>query len=248
VLGTAIGAAAVLVLLMPATPLVGLVLLAAISLGVVALLVRRAEDRRSTGETLERLTTKGYLVLADRVAPALTGTIGHLVIGPGGVFVIETRDQTGRVRIRGEQLIVGRHSHSVASQLRAQVAAVSATLQPILAGTGVQVVPLVCMRYAELPLLTRSVAGIPLLRESQLGPRIGRSATVLDEATIARLGERAEQAMPGSGRHRTTPPAPDTSPPATMPQSSVRLSDATEFTTEPLTLATATLGLPPTQA
>ena len=242
VLGTAIGAVAVLVLLMPATPLVGFVLLAAISLGVVALLVRRAEDRRSTGDTLKRLTTRGYLVLAERVAPALTGTIGHLVIGPGGVFVIETRDQTGRVRIRGDQLIVGRHSHSVASQLRAQVAAVNATLQPILAGTGVQVVPLVCMRYAELPLLTRSVAGIPLLRQSQLGPRIARSATVLDEATIARLGARAEETMPASGRRRSSLGAHDTASPTGTPRSPVRLSDATDVKTEPLALGGPTLG------
>ncbi len=174
VLASAIGAVAVLVLLMPATPLVAFVLIAAISLGVVAALVRRAEDRRSTGETLERLTTQGYLVLADRRSPGLTGIIGHLVIGPGGVFVVETRDLTGRVRIRGDQLVVGGHSHDVASHLQRPGSGRRRGPWPDpRPDTGAAVVPLVCMRYAELPLMHRSVAGIPVLRESQLERRIG---------------------------------------------------------------------------
>ncbi len=199
---SAIAAAAVLVLLLPVTPLVGIVLLSAISLGVAATLVRRAEARRSTGETLEGLGTKGYLLLTDRVAPGLTGTIRHLVIGPAGVFVVETRDQSGRVRIRGDQLVIGRLSHSVASQLRAQVGAVAATLAPILDGTGATVVPLICMRHAEMPLLHRSVAGIPLLRESQLERRISRATRVLDDATVVRLGELADLSMPRTSRRR----------------------------------------------
>jgi hypothetical protein len=202
VLASAIGAVAVLVLLMPATPLVAFVLIAAISLGVVAAMVRRAEDRRSTGETLERLTTQGYLVLADRRSPGLTGIIGHLVIGPGGVFVVETRDLTGRVRIRGDQLVVGGHSHDVASHLNAQVAAVATALGSILDRTGATVVPLICMRYAELPLMHRSVAGIPVLRESQLERRIARSPSALDAGTIARLGELTDSTMPQVARRR----------------------------------------------
>jgi hypothetical protein len=202
VLGTAIAAVAILVLLMPATPLVAFVLISAVSLGVAAALVRRAEDRRSTGDSLERLTARGYLVLADRRSPGLTGTIGHLVIGPGGVFVVETRDHTGRVRIRGDQVVVGGHSHDVASHLRAQVAAVADALGPVLDHTDAEVTPLVCMRRAELPLMHRTVAGIPLLRESQLERRIARSGAVLDSGTIARLGEIADDVMPNVPRRR----------------------------------------------
>jgi hypothetical protein len=202
VLGSAIAAIAVLVLLMPATPLVGLVLMAANVLGVVAVLVRRAEDRRSSGATLERLSGRGYLVLRDRVSPGLTGTIGHLVIGPGGVFVIETRDESGRVRVRGDRLVVGDRSHEVGGQLRAQVAAVTDTLAPVLGDTRVTIVPLICMRRAELPLIGRTVAGIPMLRESQLEHRIATSAPVLDASTIARVTDLVEIAMPARPRRR----------------------------------------------
>ncbi len=240
VIGSAIGAVAVLVLLMPATPLVAFVLIAAISLGVVAALVRRAEDRRTTGDSLERLTGKGYLVLADRRSPGLTGIIGHLVIGPGGVFVVETRNHPGRVRIRGDQLIVGSHSHDVATHLRAQVAAVSATFAPTLAGTRARVEPIVCMRQAELPLLHHAVAGIPLLRESQLAGRIGRASQVLDSATVARLGELADEAMPQVTRRRALAPVPEGADALVEPESSVAIAVPPEpigCTPEPLSLS-----------
>lgn len=202
VLASAVCAIAVLVLLTPATPLAGFVLTAAIVLGVVAVLVRRNEERRNSGATLERLSSLGYLVLRDRVSPGLTGTIGRLVIGPGGVFVIEVRDHGGRVRVRGDRLVVGNRSHEVSNQLRAQVSAVAAALEPVLDGTRGTVVPLICMRRAEMPLIGRTVAGIPMLRESQLEQRIATSAHVLDALAIARLGDLAERTMPVQPRRR----------------------------------------------
>jgi hypothetical protein len=220
---------------------VGIVLIAAVSLGVVATLIRRGEDRRSTGETLERLVTKGYLVLTDRVAPGLTGTLRHLVIGPGGVFVVETRDQPGRVRIRGDQLVIGRLSHGVASQLRAQVAAVSTTLAPILDGTGATVVPLICIRRAEMPLLHRAVAGIPLLRETQLERRIGRSRPVLDDATVLRLGELADRTMPPTLRRRAGHRDGDAQPAwavATERDAATWSQDPSDYAPEPMGLTT----------
>jgi hypothetical protein len=224
VLGTAIAAVAILVLLMPATPLVAFVLISAVSLGVAAALVRRAEDRRSTGESLDRLTARGYLVLADRRSPGLTGTIGHLVIGPGGVFVVETRDNSGRVRIRGDLVVVGGHSHDVASHLRAQVAAVASTLGSVLDPTSAEVTPLICMRRAELPLMHRTVAGIPLLRESQLERRIARSATVLDSGSIARLGEMANRMMPPVIRRRALTPASEPAA-SDVPATDIQVAD-----------------------
>ncbi len=241
VLASAVGAIAVLVLLTPTTPLVGLVLMAAIVLGVVAALVRRAEDRRDSGRTLESLSAKGYLVLRDRVSPALTGTIRRLVIGPGGVFVIEIRDDTGRVRVRGDRLVVGHRSHEVGSQLRAQVAAVATTLSPILDGTRVTVIPLICMRRAELPLVGRTVAGIPMLRESRLEHRIETTAPVLDAPTIARLADLVERTMPVQPRRLLTARPGDASPEADAV--TVQTTDYGDQVMEPVG-ASASLGLP----
>ncbi len=250
VLIAAVAAVAVLVLLMPATPLVGVILIAAVSLGVVATLVGHAEDRRTTGEALSRLPGRGYLVLEERVAPGLTGTVGHLVIGPGGVFVVETREYAGRVRIRGDQLIVGRHSHSVATRLRAQTAAIARALEVELDGTGATVVPLVCIRRAELPLLHRSVAGIPLLRESQLERRIAHSAVTLDEQTIGRLGELADRVMPRSpGRRPAMAASPAMSVPTSpdAPPTPTRTNDALGFRAD-ASPRTKTVAIPSTRS
>ena len=72
------------------------------------------------------------------------------------------------------------------------------------------VVPLICMRRAELPLIGRTVAGIPMLREAQLEHRIATAAPVLDALTVARLGDLVERTMPVQTRHRMTVRAGDT--------------------------------------
>lgn len=210
-LSVAIIATIVLVLLMPATPLVVFVLIAAVALGAIALAVRHAELRRGSPATLEDLGARGYTLLADRRSPGLTGTIDRLIVGPGGVFVVELRDDPGHARVRGDLLVIDRHSYDVVSQLRAQVAAVAATLSPVLDGTGATVVPLLCMRAAELPMLRAEIGGMPLLREHQLVQRIATARPLLGTGTVLRLQELIERTMPPAVRSRSVALAGPTS-------------------------------------
>ncbi len=82
-------------------------------------------DRRVT-EVLN--STRGVEVLHDRRAPDSAATIDHLVVGPGGVYVVIARKDEGRVerrRPRGradEQLYVhGRDCTAVVDGVLAQV-------------------------------------------------------------------------------------------------------------------------------
>jgi hypothetical protein len=178
----------------------GLLLVAAILGGVVAALIRRARLDRDEETTLDDLGTAGYIVLHDRAAPGFAGTVRRLVIGPGGVFLVEMVDAPGHVRVRGDAIVLGGRSLALGPRLQGQLRAVSAALAPQLAVIGVRVTPLVCMRRAELPLFRRSVAGIPLLREARAVRRIGSSPAVLDEATVALVADLARSTMPPVGR------------------------------------------------
>lgn len=89
-------------------------------------------DRRVT-EVLN--STRGVEVLHDRRAPDSAATIDHLVVGPGGVYVVIARKDEGRVerrRPRGradEQLYVhGRDCTAVVDGVLAQVDVVRAAL------------------------------------------------------------------------------------------------------------------------
>jgi hypothetical protein len=197
---TAAVAIGALALLVPTTPLLGLLLIAAILAGVVATLVRHARREHDEHVTLDDLAAAGYTVLHDRVAPGYAGTVRRLIIGPAGVFLVEVNDDAGRVRVRGTGVYVGGRSMALGPRLQGQLRAVSAALAPQLTAAGARVTPLICMRRAELPLFRRHVAGIPLLREPGLVRRIVEAPSVMDEATASWIADLARSTMPAVGR------------------------------------------------
>lgn len=200
VLLLAVGSVVALALLVPTAPLLGLLLVTGILLLAVWVLMRHA--RRGTVErtTLDDLTAAGYQVLHDRVAPGFAGTVRRLAIGPAGVFLVEMVDVAGRVRVRGDGVVVGGRSLALGSRLQGQLRAVSSALAPQLTAAGAHVTPLICMRHGELPVFRRSVAGIPLLREEGVVRRIIAAPSVMDEGTVAWIADLARSTMPPVGR------------------------------------------------
>ena len=69
---------------------------------------RAAEGERRTAELLGPLTAYGFHPLHDRRWPGTAhANIDHLVVGPSGVFVVDTKSWTGDVRVDGEGLWQG---------------------------------------------------------------------------------------------------------------------------------------------
>jgi Nuclease-related domain len=59
---------------------------------------RGAHGERRTARLLRRLTREGYVVFHDLAVPGNTSAnVDHLVIGPSGVFVIDSKQWTGQV-------------------------------------------------------------------------------------------------------------------------------------------------------
>jgi Nuclease-related domain len=59
---------------------------------------RGAKGERRTARRLDRLTRDGYVVFHDLALPGAPANVDHLVIGPSGVFVIDSKQWTGSVR------------------------------------------------------------------------------------------------------------------------------------------------------
>ena len=59
---------------------------------------RGADGERRTARLLDRLTRDGYVVFHDLALPGSPANVDHLVIGPTGVFVIDSKQWTGSVR------------------------------------------------------------------------------------------------------------------------------------------------------
>jgi hypothetical protein len=58
---------------------------------------RGAHGERRTARLLDRLTRDGFVVFHDLAVPGSPANVDHLVIGPSGVFIIDSKQWTGSV-------------------------------------------------------------------------------------------------------------------------------------------------------
>jgi len=69
-----------------------------------------AAGERATGKQLQPLERKGWVVLHD--LPARFGNLDHVVVGPGGVFLLDSKRWSGQVEIEGDRAVVRHHEDS----------------------------------------------------------------------------------------------------------------------------------------
>ncbi len=97
-----------------------------------------AEGERLTGRALQKLPAP-YRVFHDLPMPRSKANIDHVVIGPTGVFTVETKNYKNGVKIKGGRVYgSGRSLSGVVGQARRQAAAMAAK-------TGATVTPIVCV-------------------------------------------------------------------------------------------------------
>jgi hypothetical protein len=149
-----------------------------------------AGGEEHVGRVLAELEREGFRVLHDRGRPGGRDNIDHIVIGPPGVFVVETKRYPGPVRTRGRDLYLkGRRHTDFVEQVQRQIGSVERALNV----TGV--VGVICVVDGEFPWFhSISVAGIPVLPPRRLLDEIrsrptSRTRDEVDE--LARLADRA---------------------------------------------------------
>lgn len=141
------------------------------------------------GAILDSLTAEGYQVLHDRRRPGSRENIDHVVIGPTGVYIVETKHYRGSVERRGGELWVdGRRKTAFIDQVERQIAAVQEALATE------EITGMICFVGATLP---RS--GVPALRgimvlppEALLVAIRSRAVSLSPERTVS-LAAVAEQ-------------------------------------------------------
>jgi hypothetical protein len=110
---------------------------------------RGAAGERRTARLLDPLERHGWAVLHDLAVPASRANIDHLLIGPGGVFVVDSKHYRGRLRLDPSgRLWHGRYS--LAPALRA-VDFEADQAARVLTDPDVVVVPIVAVHGAQVP-------------------------------------------------------------------------------------------------
>lgn len=161
-----------------------------------------AAGERRTAALLAPLERKGWVVIHDRRIPGSRANIDHIAIGPTGVYVIESKNWTGRVVIRSRSLTHNGHRADQAlAQTEREAEAVRVALTPHLAalGLGVGVVPIVCIHRARVerrPFWARTVIdGVVICSGRRLRELLRRGPVVLSAEAIATLAGATEQAL-----------------------------------------------------
>jgi hypothetical protein len=149
---------------------------------------RGAAGERRTAQLLGPLERHGWVVLHDLAVPRSQANIDHLVIGPGGVFVIDSKQYRGRLQLDPSGgLWHGRYP--LAPVLRAVEFEADRAAQ-VLADPQV-VVPIVAVHGAQVPWGKVVVKGVPVVSAGRLPSMLGQLPAVLGPERVAAVASQA---------------------------------------------------------
>jgi hypothetical protein len=148
-----------------------------------------AAGERRTARLLGPLERHGWVVLHDLAVPGSAANIDHLAIGPGGVFVIDSKQYRGRLRLDAVgKLWHGRHP--LAPTMRAVSWAADQTAQ-VLPDPGVAVVPIVAVHGVQVPWGKVVIDGVPVVSARRLPSLLRQLPAVLGPERVAWLADQA---------------------------------------------------------
>ena len=150
---------------------------------------RGAAGERRTARLLDPLERRGWAVLHDLAVPRSRANLDHLVIGPGGVFVIDSKQYRGRLQLDA----VGKLWHGrypLAPALRAVSWEADQAAQ-VLPDPGVAVVPIVAVHGAQVPWGKVVSEGVPVVSARRLPSILRALPAVLGPERVTAVADQA---------------------------------------------------------
>jgi hypothetical protein len=164
---------------------------------------RRSVDAWSTGSRGEIKVARAlgklddrFSVIHDRRIPGSRANIDHLVIGPTGIYVVETKNVRGKVSVRRGELLVNGRKRAYGQQARREAAAVQQVLAHRLADLALDVQPLICfVGDADLPWGASRIDGVPLAYPKAIVKHLKGGPVVLSALQIQELSEICQNGL-----------------------------------------------------
>jgi hypothetical protein len=149
---------------------------------------RGAVGEQRTARLLSPLERQGWVVLHDLAVPGSRANLDHLVIGPGGVFVVDSKHYRGRLQLDPSgRLWHGRYP--LTTVLRAVSFEADRAVQ-VLADPHV-VVPIVAVHGAEIPWGKVVTQGVPVVSARRLPSLLRALPVVLGPERVAAVAHQA---------------------------------------------------------
>jgi Nuclease-related domain len=143
-----------------------------------------AEGERRTARLLAPLERHGYQVFHDLAVPGSAANVDHLVVGPTGVYVIDSKRYRGRLRYSAGHLWHGgRTLDRTLATLWWEATQVAETLG---FGPDLRLYPVLCVHVARLSWLRELlVDGVPVLGAAALRPALQITRQALTPEQVA---------------------------------------------------------------
>ena len=155
-----------------------------------------AEGERTAGRHLDGLGEAGFVALHDRRVPGYGGNLDHVVIGPTGVWAVETKALRGKVQIEGDELRIGKWPQDRAiDQVYKEAVAIQVALRDLLDPLGLTVTPIICLTNADMPWFNKTVRGVRLASGRQLVRALREAEPRLDGDAVQALAAEANRRL-----------------------------------------------------
>jgi hypothetical protein len=149
---------------------------------------RGAAGEQRTARLLGPLERQGWVILHDLAVPGSPAHLDHLVIGPGGVFVVDSKQYRGRLQLDPSgQLWHGRYPLTAALRT---VSFEADRAAQVLADPQV-VVPIVAVHGAKVPWGKVVTQGVPVVSARRLPSMLRTLPAVLGPERVAALAHQA---------------------------------------------------------
>jgi Nuclease-related domain len=150
---------------------------------------RGAAGERRTARLLAPLERQGWAILHDLAIPGSRANLDHLAIGPGGVFVIDSKQYRGRLQLDPSgRLWHGRYPLAPTLQAVSFEADQAAQVLP---DPGVAVVPILAVHGAQVPRGKVVTNGVPILAARRLPSMLRNLPAVLEPERVTTLADQA---------------------------------------------------------
>jgi hypothetical protein len=156
-----------------------------------------AAGERRTARLLAPLERHGWAILHDLAVPGSTANLDHLALGPGGVFVIDSKQYRGRLQLNAVgKLWHGRHPLAPTLGAVSWEADQAAQALP---DPGVAVVPVVAVHGAQVPWGKVVTDGVPVVAAQRLPSMLLALPAVLGPERVAWLADQARVRFHAAG-------------------------------------------------
>jgi hypothetical protein len=159
---------------------------------------RGARGERRTAHLLARLERRGWAVLHDLAIPGTQANIDHLVVGPGGVLVIDSKQYRGRLRL-DRYGMVWHGRHLMVSALRKALWQADQA-DEVLGVADVQVAAIVALHGASVPWGRLEADGVTVVPARRVPGLLQALPPMLGPERVAWLADRARLRFRAAGQ------------------------------------------------